>query len=194
MEVLRHSRHLLLIRGFLSQEACSELIEYSEDAGYEEARIHAGHGAQRIVKDVRNNDRLFWDNQDLARAWFERAESVFPRVHERWAPSGLNERFRFYRYGAGHRFAQHRDGSYQRNANEMSWYTFMVYLNDDYAGGRTRFDFANSPNPIAVQPEAGAALLFHHDLLHEGESVIAGRKYVLRTDVMYQRQFPTERP
>jgi hypothetical protein len=29
------------------------------------------------------------------------------------------------------------------------------------------------------------ALIFVHDQLHEGAAVVSGRKYVLRTDVMY---------
>jgi prolyl 4-hydroxylase len=29
------------------------------------------------------------------------------------------------------------------------------------------------------------ALLFDHHLLHEGAAVMSGRKYVLRSDVMY---------
>jgi hypothetical protein len=31
------------------------------------------------------------------------------------------------------------------------------------------------------------ALLFHHPILHRGDPVAVGRKYVLRTDVMYRR-------
>jgi hypothetical protein len=38
-----------------------------------------------------------------------------------------------------------------------------------------------------VKPKQGMGLLFHHPLLHRGDAVAAGRKYVLRTDVMYER-------
>ena len=38
---------------------------------------------------------------------------------------------------------------------------------------------------MTVQPESGMALVFVHQQLHEGASVLNGRKYVLRTDVMY---------
>jgi hypothetical protein len=31
------------------------------------------------------------------------------------------------------------------------------------------------------------ALIFEHQILHEGAAVISGRKYVLRSDVMYGR-------
>jgi hypothetical protein len=36
-----------------------------------------------------------------------------------------------------------------------------------------------------VRPVRGTALVFRHRLLHEGAPVLTGRKYVLRTDVMY---------
>jgi len=37
----------------------------------------------------------------------------------------------------------------------------------------------------AVVPRAGMALLFQHQLLHEGCVMESGVKYVLRSDVMY---------
>jgi len=58
-------------------------------------------------------------------------------------------------------------------------------------GGQTRF-FANmtsafSGTPyLSVAPETGTALIFEHDIWHEGAPVTKGKKYVLRTDVMYQ--------
>jgi hypothetical protein len=36
-----------------------------------------------------------------------------------------------------------------------------------------------------IAPRAGAALWFQHMLLHAGAPVVAGTKYVLRTDVVY---------
>jgi hypothetical protein len=38
-----------------------------------------------------------------------------------------------------------------------------------------------------VIPTKGMALLFHHQIMHRGDPVTAGRKCVLRTDVMYAR-------
>ncbi|CAD7704156.1 unnamed protein product [Ostreobium quekettii] len=78
----------------------------------------------------------------------------------------------------------------------------MVYLNDDFEGGATNFlkDVAPlqsneerrpraTPDQIRhkVMPEAGTAIIFNHRLLHEGETVTAGVKYMLRSDVMYTR-------
>lgn len=55
----------------------------------------------------------------------------------------------------------------------------MIYIQDD---GLTLPNGAE----IRVKPERGKALLFYRYLLHEGAPVAAGRKYVLRTDVMYR--------
>ena len=178
---------IFLIRDFLSAEECERFIAASEHNGYEEAMITTPRG-QVIAKDVRNNDRLIFDDVELAQTWWARAGAFFPPAFGRWRALGLNERFRFYRYKPGQKFSQHIDGSFERCKGEMSWMTLMVYLNDGYAGGRTRFDLPSEPEPIAVQPERGAALAFMHDRLHEGEEVISGVKYVLRTDVMYRRE------
>ncbi|MBU7587533.1 MAG: 2OG-Fe(II) oxygenase [Nostoc sp. TH1S01] len=109
----------------------------------------------------------------------------------RWQAVGLNERFRFYRYNPGQRFAIHHDGSYRRPNGEESLLTFMIYLNDGFEGGETRFHFysrfAENLPSIAVVPVTGTALCFVHDLVHEGTAVIQGRKYVLRSDVMYRQ-------
>lgn len=57
--------------------------------------------------------------------------------------------------------------------------TFMIYLNEGYTGGETRFE------SVSVAGKPGMALVFEHELLHEGAEVTAGVKYVLRSDVMY---------
>lgn len=92
---------------------------------------------------------------------------------------GLNERFRFYRYDPGQQFATHMDGSFVRQNGERSLLTFMVYLNDAFEGGETVII------ETTVKPQKGMALIFQHALVHEGAVVISGRKYVLRSDVMY---------
>jgi len=38
-----------------------------------------------------------------------------------------------------------------------------------------------------VLPKTGTALIFNHDTLHEGRPVTMGTKYIIRTEIMYQR-------
>jgi hypothetical protein len=177
---------IFLVRDFLTRKECSDFIELSENAGYEGAKIATAAG-HVVAKDIRNNDRLIWSDDRLARQWWDRAGAFFPPSFGRWQAIGFNERFRFYRYEPGQKFAQHVDLSFERSSGEISWMTFMVYLNANYTGGNTKFDLSNEPNPVVVTPEQGTALAFMHDRLHEGEELITGVKYVLRTDVMYRR-------
>jgi len=64
--------------------------------------------------------------------------------------------------------------------DKKSRLTFMVYLNDDFTGGETKFDDA------FIQPKARTALLFVHEQKHESLNIETGRKYVLRSDVFYK--------
>jgi predicted 2-oxoglutarate/Fe(II)-dependent dioxygenase YbiX len=178
---------LFLVRDFLSPDECADFIRRSEERGYEEAAISAGK-QQVIVKEVRNNDRILWDDPLLAADWWARCRPFVPPSFGRWQACGVNERFRFYRYHSGQKFSKHRDGSFERTSDETSWITLMVYLNHGYEGGRTSFFLAGESAPRVVEPATGTALFFMHDRLHEGEEVIAGCKYVLRTDVMYRRE------
>ena len=67
----------------------------------------------------------------------------------------------------------------------------MIYLNGDCEGGTTDFyvrdgTFTDADEPhLSLKPEKGMALVFVHHVLHRGAAVTAGRKYVLRSDVMY---------
>src|SRR6266436_493544 len=108
----------------------------------------------------------------------ERFDSILHRNSSRQA-LGLNERLRFYRYGPDQQFAAHVDGSFVRANGERSLLTFMVYLNDGFEGGETKF------TETTIQPRKAMALIFRHELLHEGAAVTSGRKYVLRSDVMF---------
>jgi len=131
-----------------------------------------------LSKDIFLIDN-FWSD-DLANELWSQVQSYAPKSIGNSHAVGLNELFRFYRYEPGQQFKKHRDQSFIRNNEEASYYTFMIYLNDGFKGGETKFD------NVAVAPSKGAALIFNHFLEHEGSEVIEGTKYVLRTDIMYR--------
>lgn len=177
---------IFLLHDFFSPEECDTSIAFSEGRGFEDATISAGGGVL-LVKELRNNRRVMVDSRVLAARLFERARPFLPSRVDDWHLSGMNERFRYYRYDAGQRFKPHYDASFCRNAEEESQLTFMVYLNDDFTGGTTDFyrDDEWAPH-LSVKPRRGTALVFVHHQLHEGALVTLGRKYALRTDVMYR--------
>jgi hypothetical protein len=61
----------------------------------------------------------------------------------------------------------------------------MVYLNEEFTGDETKFYQDDRTLRVTVSPKRGMALVFAHFQLHEGAPVVDGRKYVLRTDVVY---------
>jgi prolyl 4-hydroxylase len=173
------------IADFLSAGECALFISASEEAGYADAPITTTRGFV-MRPDVRNNTRVIWDDRPLAaKLWARLAPLVAdPLGHGKLKPIGLNERFRFYRYEPGQRFAPHFDGSYRRANGEESYVTLLLYLNSGCEGGQTRIE--GPDDTLEIQPETGLALLFQHRLLHEGAPVTSGVKYVLRTDIMFE--------
>ena len=113
-----------------------------------------------------------------------------------WRLVGLNERLRFLRYDVGQKFEAHCDGAFVRGAEaaafagQRTFITLLLYLNKEYEGAFTTFcDAGDEPaRMLAVAPAEGLVLLHDHQILHCVPPLVAGRKYVLRTDVLYARE------
>jgi prolyl 4-hydroxylase len=170
------------VDGVMTADECAAMIARIDALGTEAAPISTGAGFV-MRPDVRNNTRVIIDDPALAQLLFDRVASRLPSPLCDLTPVGANERFRCYRYAPGQKFSPHYDGAFVRDDSECSLLTFMVYLNEGFEGGNTAFlDFDAS-----AMPKTGRALLFQHQVLHEGCQVLTGTKYVLRSDVMYRR-------
>ena len=169
-----------VVPDLLTPEECREFIVLTEAQGYAAAPITTVSGFA-MRPDIRNNTRVIVDDVERAEILWQRSRDEIPSFFRGRQAIGLNERFRFYRYDPGERFAPHRDGAYRRDNGEMSLLTFLVYLNAGFAGGETVVE------GLSITPKLGMSLIFEHQLLHEGAAVTSGRKYVLRSDVMYGR-------
>jgi hypothetical protein len=117
---------------------------------------------------------------------------------------GLNENLRVYRYCPGHYFGSHYDESvvvdvevptggdnYSVTRGQTRW-TLLIYLTGEgeVEGGATVFypEDSNKACAVAFNPQKGMALLHKHGddcLLHEGELVRSGYKWVLRSDLVW---------
>lgn len=181
--VLEEEESIITVSNFLSPEECDAFIQRTLSEGYEEAPITTFRGFV-MRPDIRNNTRVMQDDPELAARLWERMKGWVPTTHRRigsWHAHALNERFRYYRYTEGQYFKWHSDGPFIRHSEDLSLFTAMIYLNEDFEGGTTDFQFGPS-----VTPKRGMLLLFEHSLVHQGAPVRSGCKYVLRTDVMFQ--------
>lgn len=183
---------ILTVNDVLSPQECESLIAFAEGVGFADAPITTSHGFI-MAKDIRDNTRVMVDDPERAHDLWRRLEAVIPKKRGGgWTAIGLNERLRFYRYEPGQRFAWHRDGAFAREVElvgqpkrrERSHLTLLLYLNDGFEGGETEIDLGTGECSM-ISPVRGGALLFAHHLRHQGVAVRRGRKYVLRSDVMY---------
>lgn len=180
----------------LTPAECAGLIAKIDAAGPEAAPVTTAAGPL-MRPDVRNNTRVMFDAVSFAKVLFDRIASHVPkqlklgaRYDRRFgdipqpsvAACGVNERLRCYRYEPGQRFGPHYDGAFVRSKDERSYLTLLIYLNEGYQGGRTRFLELDRE----IEPRVGRALFFQHAILHEGAVVEEGVKYALRSDVMYR--------
>lgn len=179
MKTTELRKDIYLIDNFWSPQRCDDLITKTEQIGYQPATIQTDNGP-RLVDFIRNNNRVVYKDMDLANLLWAELKPYSPQEIGESIAIGLNELFRFYKYEAGQQFKKHRDQSYIRNSKEASYFTFMIYLNDNFKGGDTTF------GDLTITPKKGSALIFYHYLEHEGSEVLDGIKYVLRTDIMFQ--------
>merc|ERR1711920_805446 len=192
-----------VLEDVLTPRECDQIIKLTETFGYtEDAPVSLG-------RHIRQNENCVWIADDaLCDAIFQRCKDVFPPEVQKGEVCGLNARWRLYKYNPSDIFKPHTDGSWpgsgvdgqrvirDRYGDRWSQLTFVLYLNDDFAGGPTRFFFpvsnSRQEHRIAQMKAArGGAICFYHgehplSPLHEGGLVTAGTKYIIRSDVLYK--------
>jgi len=220
-EDIKNVEGAALLHNVLTESECEQLVQVSEELGYTKALVTTSRGM--VEDEMRTNKRVIWQTSvELLNktVWQRIKEKVPDKISitgkNTFHSCGLNERIRFYRYTGGERFAPHYDGAFFRNRSdiERSFFTIIIYLNDDpeRVGGETSFFFR--PKGLAkgsfkttrietfhgrttmgvnrVAPKTGAALIFYHSHplspLHEGSMIAKGSKYVLRSDIMFRQE------
>ena len=204
------ARFALLLHNVFSPNECQELIDRSEAKGFVQALVNTGGNSQQLMTDYRNSGRCILFDPSFADVIYQRISAAIKGTqyedavaHAPWIPLwkaqnyavGCNERLSCLRYDVGHYFKPHFDGMYRRTegprSGENSFVTVQLYLNEGFRGGATTFfNPKNEDRLVKVVPKTGSLLLFEHNLLHEGSELIAGRKYAMRTDIMYTTEGP----
>lgn len=178
---------------FLSEQECQNFVRYTEQSG---AYEHKFHKATRFMAHRDCYEHLHYD-EDMAKRLYERMRTtglmdVVVAASNKWSPYdyqpiGCNPNVKVYRYDTGMWFGRHVDVSDAMSESAQTEITVLVYLSK-CKGGATKFYPPGSKEGISFHPEVGSILLHVHGdrcLDHEGEKVLKGIKYVLRTDVVY---------
>jgi len=219
-------RYALVIDNLFTQEDCAHLLSFVPGT-----TAWPGAPVEEVITDksYRNSGKIVRDDPELCawilaklRPYLHGIETIDAPMHKRlrqarvrYAVTGVDSgpgtatisrlrELQFLRYGPGHFFKRHADGTHISNdEKEISYYTVQLYLNggpETLKGGATRF----WPNPrlrkglqakegvfVDVEPRMGRVLVFEQgDLIHSGEEVTTGVKYNIRTDVLYVEDPP----
>jgi len=216
-------------------EAIIEACENSGFGKFNQGGNH--HGAMQILvspdaADAAGTSIFPYVDIDVVNRFgriMARKECILGEEDVEYEIVGLNRRWRIYRYetGGNENFAPHIDAGFPPSAisddgttliwdarengtyteDTVSRMTVLMYLNDDFQGGHTKFfsprALNSSPETIAaVKPKAGSILIFPqavgekaveharmHWPLHEGSKVTTGSrpKYVIRSDVLFAK-------
>ena len=189
----------------LSRSECQQLIRLTESIGY------LPDAAVSLPRSVRHNHSLTWlaDDKTTDIIWQRCAPFMTDDqgIFDSKQALGLNSRFRFYRYQPGDYFSPHTDGAWPgskvidrqlvANAFPDRWsqLTFLLFLSDEYEGGRTQFYLRSNKRDestvVSVQTPVGGVLCFPHGMhplhcLHSSEEIVSGSKYIIRSDVLFE--------
>ena len=129
-----------------------------------------------------------------------------------WTPKFAYDKLRVYKYEVGDSFPEHIDYKVKRTIFrdgreyiQQSFLSLLVYLNEDFEGGQTgywpdhngihcRFLRAEEKlgskksHQIMIKPKTGMMVVQDQNILHEGLPTLKGNKYILRTDIIHERE------
>lgn len=184
------------VEAALTSTECAALIAVSERQGFMDVKYDPE--ARAWPQRARKSGRCVVNDEKTATLLWGRLESLVPSDNmPGWRPVGIHPSLRFLRYGPGEYFLPHFDKPLEVSATlnqgeQRSFQSIIIYLNTVSVGhgGGTVFSHPSDtmvPN-LRVSAREGTALVFDQDSYqHEGEALLAGKKYALRTDIMYQQ-------
>ncbi|KJZ79311.1 hypothetical protein HIM_01462 [Hirsutella minnesotensis 3608] len=193
-----------LISSFFPRSLCRDYVAFLRTLPMQTTPSRPKRG-----EAVRVNDRFQVDDAAFARRLWEptglrEALCEDGELRSLWGgePVGLSPNIRIYRYSKGQYFDCHYDDHNDVSlpteppTSARTTWTLLLYLTsaaEGCVGGETVFyphDRKSVAEEIAVPLETGMLLLHKHGadcLLHEGREVLAGEKWVLRTDLCVKR-------
>ena len=175
------------IPNFMSPGECRKIIDFAEAQGFSLQNRH------RVLNMMWTDliDPFFSEAlwQICGLQWFLRNLTIDGEV-----ACGLNDVVRIQKFGPGGLFGRHTDQPVTRADGRVSKYSLRVFLNGtndkDFEGGLSAFHVAYRPKPVVFEPEPGLALLYPQGefcQVQEEMEVLAGNKYVLRADILFQK-------
>lgn len=174
------------LRNILTPEECEAIIRIAEASGFTAASLYTDVNGKEYFSETRKSARCILDSHAFAGRLWRRLAPFMPATWGSATCVGLNERLRILRYDPGDEFKPHSDGSYCSPGGAISKITVLLYLNVGYEGGFTHFQHEDGKSWVAIEPDVGSVAVQDQTLIHGVPPLLRGRKYAVRTEVMYQ--------
>lgn len=165
----------LVLENALNSEQCDFYKKYIDD----------------IFSATPDSDGLEIDGYERNKTFNSELSDVIKDILSKYIDTSNCDVFPYWfptRYINGGGLCIHSDGS-AYNETKSSSYTILVYLNEEFEGGRTVFvddydeeEIVNEDSKY-ITPKTGMILLLDQTKLHFAEKVSSGIKYILRGDI-----------
>ena len=215
---------LIELGTLLTPNECDELLSNIREETFEEMSVKYDVQKRTSSRLIVMDDRLgrtLWRRLKFSNRLTKLLPDSKPlgfNAQGEWVMSGVNPAMRLNKYKDGDYFSPHKDAQYAPSGDERSLLSLLIYLNDDYEKGETKFYFpkqapksdvkgltiaeeiesygglADGFECVTLKPKKGFAVLFTHHLLHEATSpemstsIPQTERLVLRTDVLVKRK------
>ncbi|KAI0540372.1 hypothetical protein GGR58DRAFT_143772 [Xylaria digitata] len=197
---------IVLLRNFWPKSLCRDYLTFLSSLPLTTTPSRPKRG-----EATRVNDRFQVQDAQLAqRFWLQTGlrDAVLDDSvkHLGGEVVGLNPNVRVYRYSKNQFFDCHYDdynlvdvpsddesGAVIRAKTTWTALLYLTSAADGVLGGETVFypnDRKSTQEELVIAPETGMLLLHKHGdncLLHEGREVLAGQKWIIRTDLCIRR-------
>ena len=170
-----------IYENFITDRECKHILKTAENK-YENSSLGGSSiSKSNINLNIRSSSVCFLPKND------EIIKKIILRVCKLTKTNFENvEDLQVVKYHKNGFYKPHYDSDIKKKSEDISFrvLTFLLYLNDDYIGGQTKFPKLN----FTVQPKKNSALLFHNlddskqyfneYSLHGGLPIKEGIKYV----------------
>jgi prolyl 4-hydroxylase len=152
----------------------------------------------KFIYDINNNQNIIpftnsgifknnkYINANLSNYFYQKIENKLKDNNINISILRPNNLIMTGKYTNNQEFGLHTDTGlyYNKETNEKSRYTLLIYLNDNFNGGETEFYDDNFNSILKIIPKKGKALLFDIDMWHKGNQLIHGEKYWIGCEII----------
>ena len=129
---------------------------------------------------------------DISGLMWDRMKPYLPETYtdatgQRWKFTGTTKYIMYAMIEPNQSFPIHTDTGADYSNEAESKFTVLVYLNDDFVGGRTQFYDDVFCKTRCVVPQPGVVVAFDINLFHAGMMVTQGTKYWIGTELVCSR-------